>query len=178
MRTALLASVLAASILPTSGHAQMSVDMTQVTCADYLAMPADRSEVFSAWMSGWFNQRFGYTTVGFTDFARNVESVKRWCASNPQRTVMAALEQSPPQAAPPGGQVKVDMSLVTCKQYLASDAPRRQMIGYWMSGYFRASRNQPSFDFQRFANNQRAVASYCKKRGGETLMSAIQKSAR
>src|SRR6185436_12034720 len=121
MRTALLASVLAASILPTSGHAQMSVDMTQVTCADYLAMPADRSEVFSAWMSGWFNQRFGYTTVGFTDFARNVENVKRWCASNPQRTIMAALEQSPPQAAPPGGQVKVDMSLVTCKQYLASD---------------------------------------------------------
>jgi hypothetical protein len=52
------------------------------------------------------------------------------------------------------------------------------MTGYWMSGYVRASRNQPVFDFQRFANSQRAVATYCKKRGGETLMSAIQKSAR
>ena len=178
MRTVLLAAVFAVSILPTSGHAQMTLDMTRVTCADYLAMPADRSEVFSAWMSGWFNQRFGYVTVGFEDFARNIDSVKRWCTSNPQRTIMAALEQSPPQAAPPGGQVKVDMARVTCKQFLASDAQRRQMIAYWMSGYFRASRNQPVFDFQRFANNRRAVESYCKKRGGETLMSVIQKTAR
>ncbi|MBX9825447.1 MAG: HdeA family protein [Xanthobacteraceae bacterium] len=97
---------------------------------------------------------------------------------NQQRTIIAALEQSPPQPGPAGAQVKIDMSLITCKQYLAGDARAQQMIGYWMSGYFRASKNQPVFDFQRFANNKRAVADYCKKRGGETLMSAIQKSAR
>ena len=42
----------------------------------------------------------------------------------------------------------------------------------------RASRSQPVFDFQRFANNKKAVENYCKKRGGETLMSAIQNTAR
>jgi hypothetical protein len=68
------------------------------------------------------------------------------------------------------------MSLITCKQYLSSD--RQEMIAYWMSGYIRASRNQPTFDFQRFANNKRAVGNYCKKHGGETVMSAIQNSAR
>src|SRR5690242_9905193 len=52
-------------------------------------------------------------------------------SGNPQRTIMAALEQSPSQPAPPGGQIKVDMSLITCKQYLSSDAQRRQMIAYW-----------------------------------------------
>ncbi len=70
------------------------------------------------------------------------------------------------------------MSLVTCKQYLSSDAERQQMIAYWMSGYFRASKGQPVFNFQQFANNKRAVGNYCKKHGGETVMSAIQKSAR
>ena len=70
------------------------------------------------------------------------------------------------------------MSLITCKQYLSSDSDRRSMIAAWMSGYFRASRAQPVFDFQRFANNRTAVSRYCKKSGGETLMSAIQKSAR
>jgi hypothetical protein len=178
MRKLILCAVLAATIAPGSSHAQMTLDMTRVTCADYLAMPPDRSDIFSAWMSGWFNQRFGYVSVGFADFARNVDSVKRWCTTNPQRTIMAALEQSPPQPAPPGGQIKVDMSNITCKQYLASNASRQQMIAYWMSGYFRASRNQPAFDFQRFANNKRAVGTYCKKHGGETLMSAMQKSAR
>jgi hypothetical protein len=178
MQKMMVGLILAVATMPNLANAQMTVDMTRVTCADYLAMPPDRSDIFSAWMSGWFNQRFGYVTVGFADFARNVESVKRWCSINPQRTIMAALEQSPPQPAPTGGQIKVDMSNITCKQYLASDPQRQQMIAYWMSGYFRASRSQPVFDFQRFANNKRAVGSHCKKRGGETLMSAIQKTAR
>jgi hypothetical protein len=177
MRKLICAMALAATFVPATTHAQMTLDMSRITCADYLAMPADRSEIFSAWMSGWFNQRFGYVSVGFDDFARNVASVKQWCTMNPQRTVMASLEQSPIQPST-GGQIKVDMSLITCRQYLGSDAARQQMIAYWMSGYFRASRNQPVFDFQRFANNKRALARQCKKSGGESVMSAIQNIAR
>ena len=30
------------------------IDMSKVTCADYLAMPPDKSRTFSAWMSGYF----------------------------------------------------------------------------------------------------------------------------
>jgi len=178
MRKLVLGLAVAATVVPIAGHAQMTLDMSSVTCANVLAMPPDRADQFSAFMSGWFNQRYGYITVGLEEYARNVESVKRWCTSNPQRTIMAALEQSPPQPGPPGGQLKVDMSLVTCKQYLTSDAQRQQMLAYWMSGYFRASKGQPVFDFQRFADNKRAVAAYCKKNGGVTLMSAIQRSAR
>ena len=81
-------------------------------------------------------------------------------------------------ACPGGGQITIDMSLITCKQYSSSDAARREFIASWISGYFRASRSQPVFDFQRFANNKKAVENYCKKRGGETLMSAIQNTAR
>ena len=140
-------------ILPSGGHAQATLDMTQVTCANYLAMSPDQARIFSAWMSGWYNQKFGYTTVGFDDFGRNVASVRQWCAGNPQATIMAALDRSAPQAGPPTGQIKVDMSLVTCKQFLSLDADRQDMIAYWMSGFFRAYKSQPIFDFQRFANN-------------------------
>ena len=177
MRKLIFGLALATLILPGAGHAQVTLDMTQVTCANYLAMPPSQARLFSAWMSGWFNQRFGYVTVGFDDFARNIASVSQWCASNPPATIMAALGRSTPQPAPTG-QIKVDMSLITCKQYLNSDAERQEMIAYWMGGYVRASRNQPTFDFQRFANNKRAVGNYCKKHGGETVMSAIQNSAR
>jgi hypothetical protein len=61
---------------------------------------------------------------------------------------MAALEHSVPQPGAPTGQDKIDMTVVTCKQYSTSDADRQAMIGFWMSGYFRASRNQPIFDFR------------------------------
>jgi acid stress chaperone HdeB len=141
-------------------------------------MPPTQARPFSAWMSGWFNYKFGYISVGLDDFARNVASVRQWCAGSPRETVMAGLERSIPQPGPVRGQIKVDMSLITCKQYLSSDAERQEMIASWMSGYFHASRDQSIFDFQRSANNKKKIGNYCKKRGGETLMSAIQKNAR
>ena len=121
MRKLVLGLALATSFLPGASYAQVTLDMTQVTCASYLAMSPSQARIFSAWMSGWFNQRFGYITVGFDDFARNVASISQWCAGNPQTTIMAALDRSTPQPAPTG-QIKIDMSLLTCKQYLSSDA--------------------------------------------------------
>jgi hypothetical protein len=178
MRKLIMCLGVAMTIAPASGQAQMTIDMSKVTCANYLAMTPDQSRTFSAWMSGWFNHRWGYVSVGFNDFARNIASVKQWCTTNPQQSVMAGLERSFPQPGPVTGQVKVDMSLVTCRQFLTSDAERQEMIAAWMSGYFRASTGQTVFDFQRFAGNKKSVANFCKKRGSETLMSAIQKSAR
>jgi len=175
---ALLAATFILGMSPSgTAHAQATLDMTKVTCADYLALPADRSDLFSAWMSGWFNQKLGYVSVGLGDFQRNIASVKQYCTTARGDTIMAALERSKPQPAP-GGQVKIDMSLMTCKQYTTADNERQLMVASWMSGYFRAARNQPMFDFTRFNTNRKLVGAYCKKNGGETLMSAIQKSAR
>jgi hypothetical protein len=176
MRKLLFCSAVALGLLPSAGTAQVTYNMAQVSCADSLAMSPDQYRVFSAWMSGWFNQRFGFTTVGLNDFEKNTASIRQWCASYPAHTVMSVLERSPPQFVP-AGQTKIDMSLITCKQYLGSDKERQEMMTSWMSGYFRASVNQPVIDFQRSANNRKRVAAYCKKQGGETLMSAIQKSA-
>jgi len=66
----------------------------RVTCADYLALPPDRSEIFSAWMSGWFNQKMGTTYVNFEAYERNVESVKAWCGTNPNELVMTGLQRA------------------------------------------------------------------------------------
>jgi acid stress chaperone HdeB len=80
-------------------------------------------------------------------------------------------------AAPARAQIIVDMSLITCKQYLESDAERQELVAAWMSGFFNASRNQPRVDFARFALNKNRVGKYCKGHKPETLMSAIQRSA-
>ena len=103
MRKLTFGLAVAISILPSAGRAQVTLEMTQMTCANYLAMSPDQARVFSAWMSGWFNQRWGYITVGFEDFARNVASVRQWCTGNPQATIMGALEHSIPQPGTPDG---------------------------------------------------------------------------
>ena len=51
------------SLSLSSLRAQVTIDMSKVTCADYLAMPPDKSRTFSAWMSGYFNQKLGYAWV-------------------------------------------------------------------------------------------------------------------
>jgi len=165
---------IAISILPNISHAQEREDMSQMVCTTYLAMPADLARDYSEWITGWHNQKSGYTTVGLDDFARNATSVHQWCTDNGQAPIVTALDRSFPQPGPPSGSDKIDMSLLTCRQYLTSDPERKGVIGYWMSGYFRASTNQPVFDFVEATGIGKAVAKYCRKHGTETVMSAIQ----
>ena len=81
-------------------------------------------------------------------------------------------------AIPAQAQVVIDMSLITCKEYMGADPERRELIASWMSGYFSASKNLNVLDFRYVERNRKVVETYCKRRPGETLMSAIQKNAR
>ena len=163
MRKLIFCLAVATTIAPNMGHAQVTVDMSRVICGEYAAMAPERTRLFSAWMSGWYNHRLGYITVGFNDFATNIASVKQFCASFPAESVMAALDRSRPVTGAPG-QIKVDMSLITCKQYLSSDPERQETIAYWMSGYLHAARNQPVLDFSRLANNRKLVGAYLQEK--------------
>ena len=79
---------------------------------------------------------------------------------------------------PAKAQVVIEMSLITCKQYMDADPDRKELVASWLSGYFSASKNLNVLDFGYVARNKRVVGNYCKKRPGETLMSAIEKNAR
>ena len=88
-------SLMSLSIVSTTNsQAQYAVNMSLVTCTQYLAMPPERARIFSAWMSGWFNQKTGYTYVNLEAYARNIENVKAWCAANPGELVMTGLQRA------------------------------------------------------------------------------------
>ena len=78
---------------------------------------------------------------------------------------------------PAKAQVIVDLSLVTCGQYMGKDRDTQDVIAAWMSGYFNAAKNQSMVDLSRFERNRKAVEKYCKTHKLETLMSAIQRNA-
>ena len=94
MKKLVFCLAIAAAMTPVGALAQASIDMSRVTCAQYLAMAPAQSADFSAWMSGWFNQKNGYVFVDLNAYARNVANVKAWCATNPAQTVMAGLQHS------------------------------------------------------------------------------------
>jgi hypothetical protein len=64
-----------------------------VTCAAYLGMQPTDSRLFSAFMSGWFNQKAGNLKVDLNQYDRNVAEVRSWCAENPKEMVVARLER-------------------------------------------------------------------------------------
>ena len=94
MKKSVFCLMLAGACVPSASHAQVTIDMARVTCSDYLALSAADSAVFSAFLSGWFNQKTGYVFVDLDAYARNVASVKSWCALNPTQSVMAGLQRS------------------------------------------------------------------------------------
>jgi HdeA/HdeB family len=80
--------------VPTISDAQYMINMSLVTCSQYLVLPPEQSRVFSAWMSGWFNQKSGYMYINLQAYERNVQNVKAWCASNPTELVMTGLQRA------------------------------------------------------------------------------------
>ena len=80
--------------------------------------------------------------------------------------------------APASAQVVIDLSLITCKQLLDSDAERQVLISSWMSGYFSATKNLSELDFRYVKRNATVVGNYCKTHKSDTVMNAMQKDWR
>ena len=78
--------------------------------------------------------------------------------------------------APARTQVVIDLSLITCKQLLDSDAERQALISSWMSGYFSATKNLSELDFRYVKRNAKVVGNYCKTYKSDTVMNAMQKN--
>jgi acid stress chaperone HdeB len=81
-------------------------------------------------------------------------------------------------ATPAQSQGVIDLSLVTCKQLLDSDADMQRLISSWMAGYFSASKNLSVVDFRYTERNTKVIGSYCRAHKSETVMNALVKNWR
>jgi hypothetical protein len=175
--------VFVGTLLPTISHAQVTINMSRVTCADYLAMTPEQSDVFGAWVGGYFNQRSGYTWIDMGAQNRNAASVRAWCATYPAEFVMTGLARATGTAAfqgdPNRAAVKVEMSRITCQEFMNYAYDKQILIGAWMSGYYNASVGRQDLDIARYKANSKRVSDYCKrkKNRNDSLMNGIQRVA-
>ena len=94
MKLRLISIGFAISLLPVAANAQVIIDMSALTCGQYLAMSPSMSRDFSAWMSGWFSYETRRTSVDLLAHQRNMASLKSWCQLRPQVSVMTALQNA------------------------------------------------------------------------------------
>ena len=81
-------------------------------------------------------------------------------------------------SVPVHAQVLIDMSVITCGDFLKGPPDRQDLVASWMSGYFSATKNLSTIDLRYVARNNKVVGDYCKTHKSETLMNAIQKKAK
>ena len=91
---------------------------------------------------------------------------------------VVAIALSTSCIVPAKAQVVLDLSLITCKQLLDSNAERQALIGSWLSGYFSASKNLNVLDTRYVARNTKVVGNYCRTHKSDTVMNAMQKNWR
>jgi hypothetical protein len=94
LRVIAVTVAVATLILPAAVRAQITIQMANIRCDQYLAMPPSDSERFSAWMSGWFSYQTRTPWVDLLAYRKNIANVKAWCQKYPNEKVMSGLKQA------------------------------------------------------------------------------------
>ncbi len=63
MKKIAICLALGLGLAPTASSAQVTIQMEKISCGDMTAMHPVDQDMVAAWMSGWYNQNLGYTSV-------------------------------------------------------------------------------------------------------------------
>ena len=83
---------------------------------------------------------------------------------------LAALVAAPVAQA----QVTIDMSKVTCEQFLGYKIINPNDIAMWLSGYYNAQRSNTIIDTETLAAQKRELQDYCLRNLKAPVMQAIE----
>ena len=73
-------------------QAQTTIDISKITCEQWLAFKVADPDHIALWLSGYFNGRRDNTVVEIQSFKKNIESVRELCIRSPNMLIMKAVE--------------------------------------------------------------------------------------
>jgi acid stress chaperone HdeB len=85
------------------------------------------------------------------------------------------LSLSTVAVVPAHAQVTVDVSKITCEQYILFTVADPHDIAVWLSGYYNGKRNNTVLDTQQFREHGKKVMEYCELNLKSTVMDAVEK---
>ena len=69
---------------------------------------------------------------------------------------------------------KLDLSTVTCKQFLDSGERTMSMVLMWLTGFFTDEDEPPVVDFDKLKTDGGKLSDYCRKNPTTNLMTAAE----
>ena len=76
----------------TIAAAQVTIDVSKITCKQFLIDQVAPTESIVLWLGGYYNGRKANTIIDAGTFRANAEKVKDYCRMNLDETVMKAVE--------------------------------------------------------------------------------------
>jgi acid stress chaperone HdeB len=89
--------------------------------------------------------------------------------------VLLALPLMALAILPAGAQVTIDVSKITCEQYVLFTVADPHDIAMWLSGYFNSKTNNTVLDTQKFREHAKQVMDYCQQNFKTPVMEAAEK---
>jgi acid stress chaperone HdeB len=78
-------------------------------------------------------------------------------------------------ASPADAQVTIDVSKITCEQYIRYTVANPHDIAVWLSGYYNGKRNTTVINTQELREHALKVLDYCDVNQKSTVMEAAEK---
>src|SRR5436305_6372188 len=83
--------LMAAAIFPA--HAQVTLDLSKVTCDQWAGYKITNPQNIAPWLSGYYNGKRGNTVIDTQCIAAENQKLRDFCITNAQMPVMQAAEK-------------------------------------------------------------------------------------
>ena len=77
-------------------------------------------------------------------------------------------------APAPANAVVLDLSTMTCKQFIESDADSIKMVLTWMDGWYKGDSDEAVIDTEVFVKNAKKFGEYCGKNPTMSIVNAAE----
>jgi acid stress chaperone HdeB len=73
-------------------QAQVMLDLSKVTCGQWVKYQIANPKYIAMWLSGYFHGKRGSTIVDTQKLTSDVDEVEKYCFKNPEALLMPAVE--------------------------------------------------------------------------------------
>jgi hypothetical protein len=93
-RKLIFAGVAAALAMAAPATAQVTIDMSEITCKDFAGYDSDTQDFIGNWMRGFFMAKKNLTVIDSQYVKRNSQKIARYCKKLPKSSLMDAVQKN------------------------------------------------------------------------------------
>jgi acid stress chaperone HdeB len=84
--------IVTTALLALEARAQVTLDLSKVTCDQFVGYKITDPQNIAIWLNGYFNAKRGNTIIDTQEFNANTKKLRDYCFRNPATPVMQATE--------------------------------------------------------------------------------------